>query len=224
MAAGHGLLGPAVAAPDGSETLDDESRRTVVEETERDFVGWERQSCDAFVDELLNEFARLTSRLGEAAEGGVDLGVEFVAESRQESVANEVACVVGLVVCWVVAPRLMERREVFSHFFARDREHGADDVDAVGERSLFGDSSEAGEAGASNNAMQHGFGLIVGGVGHGDGVCCVAKDDFRDGVVSGAAGGAFGGDGIGCRDVDSDDVAGEIEIGRQALDEVGVSR
>lgn len=151
-------------------------------------------------------------------------------ERGQELVANAVAGIGEVAVGGILAPGLAETAEVQFHFSTGDGQERTQNV-ALGELENGMDATEAFSPCAAQELGEDGFGLIVEGVGGGDGVegdlghqgaqpgvtqtACGFFDGFRG--LAGARGG-FG------RGVKAGGVEGEAKLGSQIADEskVGV--
>ncbi len=145
---GDAFRGGTASAADGAAGEDD------VGGDARDLVGPE----DFFV---VGEFSHLGEVLAEAGVPGF--------EEREQFATDAVAGKGELSVGGVFAPGLVEGIQVGFDFSAGGGEEGAEDA-AFGVLDGGMDAAETFGPGAAKDFGEHGFGLIVGGVGGGDGV------------------------------------------------------
>lgn len=97
---------------------------------------------------------------GEAGKGGIDFGVEFLTDLREEMMAEPIAAVMGLQVGGVFAPENVTGLKPLAQAGTGDVQQGTED----GAVAVIEDAGETGGAGAAEQAEEDGFGLVFKGV------------------------------------------------------------
>ncbi len=104
---------------------------------------------------------------GQCAEAEERIGnapVIMPLEQGQEFVADAVSGEAAVGIAGIVAEWLANIAEIFFHFAAADADKRAEER-GVSQAPRAGHAGQAGDASAANNAVQNGFGLVVGCMG-----------------------------------------------------------
>ncbi len=133
---------------------------------------WADERLETIFDERLPESFFLAGKTCELVEMFHDGWRKIAREQRQELFTDSGARAAGVAVGGILAPGLADGAQIFPELLAascQQRPHHCanDGVNAA----------EAGEARAANDVRENCFGLIVGGVGHGDVRCATFGDD-----------------------------------------------
>jgi len=115
-----------------------------------------------------------------------DGGLKLFFQERQEPEANASTGAFGVAIGGVFAPGLAAGTEISAKIGAADFEERAKDSAGFGVNA-----AKAGEAGAAEDVSEDGFGLVVGGVGHGNFVEKAFGDETVEEGIAGTARGVF---------------------------------
>lgn len=91
----------------------------------------------------------------------------------------------------VFPERLPDLAQIGEDLFAVNVEERPDEGDGPAESPASGHSGESGEAGSTEDAVENGFDLIVGGMGERDVAGAASLGDFGEEAMSPVAGGRF---------------------------------
>ena len=128
---------------------------------------------------------------GHVGQVGANLRIPSL-KFREQLVADSVACEGRVAVGGVFAPSLAEAGQVRFDFGTCDGQHGAEN-EPIGKSDDRMDAGEAFGPGAAEEFAEDGFGLIVQGVGGGDGVQTTRGQELSEPGVAQAASGFFDG-------------------------------
>jgi hypothetical protein len=151
-------------------------------------------------------------------------------QQRQQFVADAIAGIGQLLVRRVFSPALAQGLEIGLHLAPRSRQQRAQDA-ALGKLDHRVDAGKPFGPGAAQKLAQHGFRLIVAGVGGGHGVYFARGHQLPEPAVAYAAGGflnglgglAGGAVGLGLGgNIDPCFVEGQAQIRRQTAGEIQI--
>jgi hypothetical protein len=167
---GHVLLGPVVVRPDAEEDFAEEmavvgrERRAIEDDGFAAMVNMLGEKRFQFSCEIALVLFR---QLAEPQEGGTERGGIFFFQEREQCVANPVPGISGGGVAGIFAAGLRERGEIGQNIGAVHREERPQQGDSGRKLSGSGNSGKTADAGAPEDAVQHGFHLVVGSMcGH----------------------------------------------------------
>jgi hypothetical protein len=118
-----------------------------------------------------------------------DGGLKTLLEQRDQIFANVGAGPCGVAIGGIFAPGLFFCAEVRAQIGTAQCKERADNGAGVARHRV--NSAKSGEAGAAKDVSEHGFGLIVGGVGYGDSGGVAGGDKLIEKGVTRAAPGVF---------------------------------
>ena len=104
---------------------------------------------------------------------------------------DAIASVDWILVAGVFPPSLANLIEVAKHIGTCEVQHWTDQLNSRRQRPAWGDAAKPSDTAAPNDAVQHGFGLVVGRVGGGDPLGSGFSGHLRQKLVSQSTGGRF---------------------------------